>query len=236
MRLSSLALVTSGAVVGGMSAAAVYGSTARSSQLFGPSIFRGPGRRRSIALTFDDGPSEGTLALLEYLDREGVKATFFLCGMNVQRLPSVAGEVAAAGHQIGNHTYSHPKLLFKSRQFIENEFVRAQRIITVETGVAPMLLRPPYGLRWAGMREVQQRLALLGVLWTVIGNDWKWPAGRIAQQVLEQASPGGIICLHDGRAVERNPDITETLAAVRRIVPVLKDKGYTFETVSDLLE
>jgi len=85
------------------------------------------------------------------------------------------------------------------------------------------------------MQRVQQKLALLGVMWTVIGNDWQWPAQRIAKHVLAHASPGGIICLHDGRAVKPNPDVSATLNAVRQIVPILKDQGYKFEIVSDLL-
>jgi peptidoglycan/xylan/chitin deacetylase (PgdA/CDA1 family) len=224
-----------GAFAGGISAAAAYGSVARASQLFGPSVHRGAGLRKSIALTFDDGPSEGTPELLEYLDSEGVEATFFQCGMNVKRLPQIAGQVAAAGHQIGNHTYSHPKLPFKSRAFIDREFTEAQKIIQFETGITPMLLRAPYGFRWLGMRAVQQRLSLLGVMWTVMGYDWRLPAERIAEYVVARSSPGGIICLHDGRGVQSGPDIRDTLAAVRQIVPRLKDEGYTFETVSTVL-
>lgn len=235
MRPYTAAFMTSGAVLGGITAAAAYGSASKSSQLFGPSIYRGPGTRKTIALTFDDGPSEGTLRLLDLLDKENVYATFFMCGLNVQRHPAIAGRVAAAGHQIGNHTYSHPKLLLKPRKFIEAEFLQAQRIITFETGMMPMILRPPYGLRWAGMRAVQHRLSLLGVLWTVIGNDWALPAAKIAARVLRYASPGGIICLHDGRSVDPSPDITETLEAVRLLIPVLKDQGYRFEIVNDLL-
>jgi peptidoglycan-N-acetylglucosamine deacetylase len=229
------AAVAGGAVLGGLSATLAYGSISRSSQLFGPSVYHGPGHRRSIALTFDDGPSEGTLLLLEYLAKENVFATFFQCGMNVRRLPRVAGEVAAHGHQLGNHTYSHPRLPFKSQDFIDQEFTRTQRIIQTETGLTPMLLRAPYGFRWFGMQRVQQKLALLGVMWTVIGNDWRWPAGRIAKHVLARSSPGGIICLHDGRSVQPNPDVTATLDAVRQLIPMLKDQGYKFEIVSDLL-
>lgn len=235
MRPSTAAVMTSGAVLGGITMAAAYGSASKSSQLFGPSIYRGPGVRRSIALTFDDGPSEGTLRLLDLLDRENVYATFFMCGLNVQRHPAIAGRVAAAGHQIGNHTFSHPRLLLKSRELIEAEFSQAQRIITAETGMMPMILRPPYGLRWAGMRSIQNRLSLLGVLWTVIGNDWRLPASKIARRVLRAASPGGIVCLHDARSIEPSPDISETIEAVRQIIPVLKDQGYKFEIVNDLL-
>jgi peptidoglycan/xylan/chitin deacetylase (PgdA/CDA1 family) len=235
MRLSKVAGFGAGAIIGGISAATAYGSVARTSQLFGPSVHRGPGVRKSIALTFDDGPSERTPELLEYLGIQGIAATFFQCGMNVKRLPHIAGQVAAAGHQIGNHTYSHPKLPFKSPAFIDREFTEAQKVIQFETGITPMLLRAPYGFRWLGMRGVQQRLSLLGVMWTVMGYDWQLPAKSIAEYVLARSSPGGIVCLHDGRGVQPGPDIRDMLAALRQIVPRLKDEGYTFETVSAVL-
>ena len=228
--------LTAGALLGGLSAAAAYGSVARSSQMFGPSVYRGPGTRKSIALTFDDGPSERTPDLLDYLAREGVTATFFQCGMNVKRLPHVAGQVAAAGHQLGNHSYSHPRLPFKSREFIDREFSETQCIIQSETGMTPMLLRAPYGFRWLGMRAVQERLLLLDVMWTVIGFDWRWPSERVTKYVMRHRSPGGIVCLHDGRSLAVRPDIANTLAAVKEIVPRLRDEGYKFETVSSLLE
>jgi peptidoglycan/xylan/chitin deacetylase (PgdA/CDA1 family) len=82
---------------------------------------------------------------------------------------------------------------------------------------------------------VQQRLSLLGVLWTVMGYDWRWASDRVARHVCSRISPGGIICLHDGRAVSTNPDVSTTLRAVKQIVPILKDQGYYFEVVSDLM-
>jgi peptidoglycan/xylan/chitin deacetylase (PgdA/CDA1 family) len=236
MSVSKALGLTAGALLGGLSATAAYGSVARNSQIFGPSVYRGPGTRRSIALTFDDGPSESTPDLLDYLGKEGVIATFFQCGMNVKRLPHVAGQVAAGGHQIGNHSYSHPKLPFKSREFINWEFSETQQVIQAETGVAPMLLRAPYGFRWLGMREVQERLLLLDVMWTVIGFDWRWPAARVSDHVMRHRSPGGIVCLHDGRGVSVRPDIANTLEAVREIVPRLRDEGYKFETVNSVLD
>lgn len=236
MSVSKALGFTAGTMLGALSAAVAYGTVSKGSQMFGPSVYKGPGTRKSIALTFDDGPSESTPDLLEYLEREGVTATFFECGMHVKRLPHVAGQVAAAGHEIGNHTYSHPKLPFKTREFIDQEFSEAQRVIQEETGVTPTLLRAPYGFRWVGLREVQEKLLLLGVMWTVIGFDWRWPTERISEYVLRNTSPGGIICLHDGRGVTVRPDITHTLRAVKEIVPQLKDQGYRFETVTALLE
>jgi len=228
-------VAASAAVLGGAVATAAYGIASKSSQIFSPSVYCGPGVRKSVALTFDDGPSESTLPLLEYLDRCGIKATFFQCGMNVKRLPQVARQVVAAGHELGNHTWSHPRLPFKTPQFIDREFTATQEILASETGITPTLLRPPYGFRWLGMRAVQCRLGLLGILWTVIGNDWKWPANRIAKHVLAGCAPGGIICLHDGRDVQADPDIRGMMAALQQIVPALKHQGYGFETVSELL-
>ena len=236
MNVAKVLGFTAGALVGGLAAATAYGTVSKSSQMFGPSVYRGPGTRKSIALTFDDGPSESTPELLDYLEKEGISATFFQCGMHVKRLPHIAGMVAAAGHEIGNHSYSHPRLPFKSPEFIDHEFSEAQLTIQGETGVTPTLLRAPYGFRWLGLRAVQERLLLLGVMWTVIGYDWRWPAERIAPYVLSHCSSGGIICLHDGRAATLKPEVSNTIAAVKEIVPRLKDQGYHFETVSALLD
>ncbi len=223
---------------------AAYAVAGSSSQLFGPSVYRGPGNRRSIALTFDDGPNEGTLPVLDYLAEHNIKVTFFQCGLNVQRHPAIARSVAAQGHEIGNHTFSHPRLCprlgwpfnLHPPGFIYDELSRTQEIIAAETGNIPTLFRAPYGLRWFGLAEAQRRLNLLGVLWTVIGHDWDWPADRIAKRVLHKSSPGGIICLHDGRDIRPNPDMSTLHAALRRIVPSLLQHGYRFETVSNLLQ
>ena len=237
-------LVTSVVLAAGaLGGTMLYGIHGRSAQVFGPSVRRGGGRRRSIALTFDDGPSEGSLPLLEYLHAEGIKATFFVCGMNVERHPSIARAIAQAEHEIGNHTYSHArlcprlgwKLNIKSPEEIFHEFARTQGIIVREAGVTPVLLRAPYGMRWHGLRAAQRQLGLLGVMWTVIGHDWEWRAEAISKLVLRKATPGGIVCLHDGRDIQPQPDIGETLQAVKQIIPILKAEGYAFETVSELL-
>ncbi len=220
----------------GLAGTVTYGIIGRSARIFGPSVYCGPGLRRSIALTFDDGPSPTTPLLLDYLAHQNIRATFFQCGMNVQRDPAIARAVLAAGHEVGNHTYSHPHLYLKSPAFIDREIVQAQDIITQQLGAPPSLLRAPYGQRWFGIGAVQKRLGLLGVMWTVIGHDWHWPADRVAALVVRKASPGGIVCLHDGRGVQPNPDVSNMLDAVKRIVPVLKDQGYRFENITTLLK
>jgi len=211
--------------------------------MWGKCVYRGLGRRRSLALTFDDGPSEGSLRLIEYLAEEGIRATFFQCGQNVERHSGIARAIRDAGHEIGNHTYSHARLFPRiGRRFywptaalMAREVARAQNIIESETGVTPRLFRAPYGLRWWGLDAAQKQFDLLGVMWTVIGHDWEWPADRVARRVFRKAGPGGIVCLHDGRDIQRSPDVSEMLKAVRQIVPVLKSQGYEFETVSELL-
>lgn len=180
---------------------------------------------------------------MEYLAAEGIRATFFQCGQNVERHPGIARAIGDAGHEIGNHTYSHTRLFprigrrfyWPSAALMAREVARAQNIIEGETGVTPRLFRAPYGLRWWGLDAAQKQFDLLGVLWTVIGHDWEWPADRVARLVLRKAGPGGIVCLHDGRDVQPTPDVREMLKAVRQIVPVLKGDGFGFETVSELL-
>jgi peptidoglycan/xylan/chitin deacetylase (PgdA/CDA1 family) len=214
---------------------AAYAVRGKSSSLIAPSVWQGDRSKRAVALTFDDGPSESTPALLELLARFDMRATFFMCGANVRRLPIIARQVAEAGHEIGNHTDTHPALYFKSPGFIEQEIVRAQESIAQATGVAPRLFRAPYGVRWPGLRAAQQRHALTGVMWTAIGRDWKLTAPQVADIVLKGARNGAIVCLHDGRALTPTPDIRATLDAVRIIVPALRDQGFTFETVSRIL-
>jgi peptidoglycan/xylan/chitin deacetylase (PgdA/CDA1 family) len=226
------------AVAGGFCAAAgvlAYAVRAPSSTLLAPSIWRGPADRPGLALTFDDGPSESTPRLLELLAEYRAPATFFQCGANVRRLPAIARQIAAGGHEIGNHTDSHARLDFRSPTFIRREISRAQESIVAATGVVPRLFRAPYGVRWFGLRAAQRELKLLGVMWTVLGLDWKWPANRVAERVLRGSSNGVIVCLHDGRVLERAPDIGATLETMRRVLPALLERGFQFRTVSQLL-
>jgi peptidoglycan-N-acetylglucosamine deacetylase len=199
------------------------------------SVYRGVAHRRSIALTFDDGPSESTPRILELLERHGARSTFFQCGVNARRLAGIAREVVAAGHQVGNHTETHPLLSWKDAVFIEREIGMAQRSIEDSAGVAPELFRAPFGVRWFGLNGVQRRWGLQGVMWSVIGLDWKWPAARVEGRLLSKTAPGGIVCLHDGRLTNKNPDISVTLEALRKVLPVWVDQGFKFETVSQIL-
>ena len=201
----------------------------RSSAVFGPSVWRGPRDRRAIALTFDDGPGESTPRVLELLDRHGAHATFFQCGCCVERFPGIARAVLEAGHEIGNHGYSHARLYLRTARFIFRELSTAQRAIQETVGVEPRLFRAPYGVRWFGMREAQRRLNLLGVMWTCIARDWRLPGPRIASRLLAAAQNGAIFCLHDGG------DAGPALEALEIALPRLKEQGYDLVTVGELL-
>jgi len=220
------------AAAGGFASYAVRG---RSSRVFAPSVYRGDRSRAALALTFDDGPSESTPALLEILSEHGIRATFFMCGRNVRRLPKVAREVLSAGHEIGNHTDTHPRLDFKSPEFIYRELALAQESIHLNTGATPRFFRAPYGVRWFGLRRAQARLGLMGVMWTVIGHDWSWPSGRVVRRLTRGAANGGILCLHDGRTIQAAPDIRATLDAVASAIPLLLDCGFQFQTLGEML-
>jgi peptidoglycan/xylan/chitin deacetylase (PgdA/CDA1 family) len=229
--------LTSLATAGAASAAGLmtYAVRGRSSAILSPTIYRGDPERKQIALTFDDGPSQSTPALLEVLAELDVHATFFMCGKNVRRFPEIARDVLNAGHDLGNHTESHGYLHFHSPDHIYRELAMAQQSIRTVTGCRARWFRPPYGVRWFGLRSAQRRLGLTGVTWTVIGRDWKWSGCRVARLMLSKAQNGAIFCLHDGRGTTPSPDIRATIEAVEAVVPRLKAQGYEFVTLTDML-
>jgi peptidoglycan/xylan/chitin deacetylase (PgdA/CDA1 family) len=155
--------------------------------------------------------------------------------MHVRRTPSLAAEVAAAGHEAGNHTDTHPRLWLRQPGFIRDEIRRAQDAIAAATGKQPALFRPTYGVRWFGLRAAQAECGLLSVMWSTIARDWVLPAPAVSKRLLAGARHGAILCLHDGR--ERNPeaDVSTTVAAVAEVIPRLLDSGWEFLTVSELL-
>ncbi len=220
---------------GSVAALMTYAVRGRSATWLAPSVYRGSRREPRVALTFDDGPTPGTLRLLDMLEKERVPAAFFLCGANVERHPRVAAAITAAGHEIGNHSYSHPLFAFKSARFIAGEVRRAQEVIAQAAGAAPRWFRPPYGVRWFGLRRIQREAGLRGVMWTVIGRDWKLDAERVARRVAQGAGPGAILCLHDGRELAAAPDISATLEAVRMLIPRLRQRGLEFATLSSMV-
>lgn len=154
--------------------------------------------------------------------------------MYVRRNPEIARAVARQ-HEIANHTDTHPWLWRTWPWVIHDEIARAQESIVEFTGQTPRLFRCPYGVPGIGLKSALKQHKLNNFGWTVIGNDWKLPAMKIADRVLSKIKPGGIICLHDGRDVNALPDIRETIGAIKIIVPALLDRGFEFVTASETL-
>lgn len=176
-------------------------------------------------LTFDDGPDpRWTPQVLALLRRYDAKATFFAIGRSVEQHPALARRIIRDGHMLGNHTYSHADLtqLTASRFFLEVD--RTRDAIRRATGVTPTLLRPPYGAVSRATRALAAARGYRVSLWDVDPQDWRRPgAGAIVGTVLAGVRPGANVLFHDGGG-----DRSQTLAALRELLPVLAARGYTF--------
>ncbi|WP_055586574.1 polysaccharide deacetylase family protein [Peterkaempfera griseoplana] len=183
---------------------------------------------KCIALTFDGNPGEPTDRLLDILDQYKAPSTFFLEGRRIHEYPDVVRRISAAGHEIGNHTWTHPRLTEVSDGQVRDELNRTGRAISDITGRKPTLMRPPEGRTDDRVSEISQELGLAQVLWTVTAKDYETsdPA-LIARRVLDGADRDGIILLH--------PLHLGTVPAMPTILEALAARGYTFVTVSELL-
>jgi peptidoglycan-N-acetylglucosamine deacetylase len=211
-----------------------YGLGAPSATLLGPALVRDsvlPGGPREIALTFDDGPSEPyTSQILDVLKANHVHATFFLCGSAAERYPDLVRRIKAEGHEIGNHTYSHPWLYLMDKDKIAGEIDRTQDVLQKISGTRPRLFRPPYGVRWFSLWPILQERGLTMVLWSMRGYDGRYGAADIARTSLEQLQPGGILLLHDGFEARRPAEVdrSATVRALPAIIAGARRAGYSF--------
>src|ERR1700674_2066104 len=144
-----------------------YATYAVRSQWLGRTDWRGHSQPGAVALTFDDGPSVDTERILDVLATHKLSATFFMIGRNVERLPQTARRVVAEGHEIGNHSYSHPIFLYRTPRETRQQLEHAQDVITGTVGVRPGLARPPCGVRTPAYFRAAQRLGLRTVQWDV---------------------------------------------------------------------
>lgn len=181
-----------------------------------------------IALTFDDGPGPYTAQLLDILDQHGAKATFFLIGSKVSAQADVLRRMHARGHQLGNHSWSHPELPKLPVDQITGEIDRTNDAIKQATGVKPTILRPPYGAVNGVVLEQLRLRSMSSILWSVDTRDW---ADRnsdiVCSRAVAGAHPGAIILMHD---------IHQTsVGAVPCILSALKQQGYSFVTVQGLI-
>jgi peptidoglycan/xylan/chitin deacetylase (PgdA/CDA1 family) len=215
-------------------AAAAHGAFHRNSPLFGRVLGRLPTRERKIALTFDDGPNPiATPRILETLRAENVPATFFLVGRHVERWPAIARQIAADGHAIGNHTYSHHKLHFSSPSFVRMDLTRSTGAITAAIGKRPRYFRAPHGYRNPWVSHIARQLGQTTIGWTLGVWDTDRPgADVIARRVRAGVRPGTILLLHDGDGYDPTGDRTQTADALPQILSDLRNSGYEFVGLS----
>jgi peptidoglycan/xylan/chitin deacetylase (PgdA/CDA1 family) len=197
-----------------------------------PLVFSGDtGRRKAVALSFDDGPSTAnTPALLDILARHRARATFFVVGDCVAGAEAILRRTIAEGHEIANHTFTHPHTVTLSRDQLRDELERTNQAIALAT-TEVRLVRPPYGKDRRRTAEVSGELGMTTVLWSVDSGDTSGLAAEeIAARLIAQASPGAIVLLHDGGELRKR-----TLDAVGLAVPKLIELGFELVTVTELL-
>jgi peptidoglycan/xylan/chitin deacetylase (PgdA/CDA1 family) len=183
-----------------------------------------------IAMTFDDGPhATNTPKLLEMAAQRHIKLTFFVLGECVEQNPDVLRREVAEGHEIGNHSWSHPNLAKLSDANVRSQLQRTEDIIQKTAGIKPELMRPPYGELTKRQRIlVNHQFGYKVILWNVDPLDWKRPGSDIvAQRIIAGARPGSIILSHDIHP--------PTIAAMPQVFDALLAKGFKFVTVSELL-
>jgi peptidoglycan-N-acetylglucosamine deacetylase len=199
-------------------------------QLFGDYVARVETTAQVVALTFDDGPHpQNTPRILDLLDKYDVKATFFMMGRNVERFPDVTRQVIARGHEVGNHSYSHPKLVWMSPGAVRDEIDRTDRLLREAGVTGPIHFRPPHAAKFVVLPHVLRQTRRLSVLGDVDVEEWKGHRAEVmVAAALSQVRPGSIIGFHDVLGAE-------TAKTVDAVVPELQRRGYAFERISELI-
>lgn len=191
-------------------------------------------KTKTLALTFDDGPNPPyTEDLLRIFERHRVKVTFFFIGRQIEKHPEIVKNAFKLGHEIGNHSYSHQRMSYKSPKFVVNEIVKTDRLIQNITGQKSVLFRSPFGKNGLSIGWSLRKLKRKNILWNLIPDppDYLSPsADLIAKSVIQNAQPGSIVLLHDGQT-----NRTQTVRATEEIIVSLLAEGYSFSRVSDLL-
>ena len=192
-------------------------------------IFYGDTSRRSVALTFDDGPSrENTPRILSTLAAHDVRATFFVLGGRADRMPDLISRIHAGGHELGNHTWSHPSMRSLWPSALRDELESTNDRIEQITGERPAFVRPPFGRYPPSALPVFAELGLDAVLWSVDSLDWDQDDPlEIARTVIKRVTPGSIVLLHDRTAA--------TVHALPEIIRGLRQRGFEIVPVSELI-
>lgn len=209
-------------------------SSSRDFQFFGGLVTSADTAEKVVALTFDDGPTDNTDEILLILKEEGVKATFFVTGREIEENLKEAKEIVAAGHELGNHSYSHKRMVLKTPSYIKDEIETTDELIRKAGYEGKIQFRPPYGKKLIGLPYYLDKHDRETILWNIEPETYPEIASdstKIVKHVSRNIQPGSIILLHvmyDSR--------TESMKSVKGIITNLKKKGYTFKTVSEMIQ
>jgi len=196
--------------------------------------FHGSRKFNKIALTFDDGPCKETEEILKVLKKEEIPATFFVLGKKLKKNPLFIKQIVKQGSEVGNHSYSHDSLLSKSSKKIIEEILQTDKLL-LKQGIKTNLFRPPYSRFNLNLFGIAKKLNKFIIIADTFSDDWKMiKKEKIIKNVLKSVRKGSILSFHDYiEDFGRNLEIVEVLKA---LIPKLKEKGYKFVTVSDLLQ
>ncbi|TXC92726.1 polysaccharide deacetylase family protein [Metabacillus litoralis] len=200
-------------------------------QFFGGLTYQFETENKVLALTFDDGPTKNVDQILPLLDKYKAKATFFLIGKDIEKYPEEAKKLVEAGHQIGNHTYSHKRMVLKSPSFIKEEIEKTDELIRKSGYKSKIDFRPPYGKKLVGLPYYLNKHNRETIMWSLEPDTYYTSADEKVNYVMENIKPGSIILLH--------PMYDQTGEAIQAIEDILKEltkKGYKFVTVDELQE
>jgi peptidoglycan/xylan/chitin deacetylase (PgdA/CDA1 family) len=225
-------LLLAAAILLSCAAASWQLSKARCLQIVGELTCRVETSSKIVAITFDDGPTpEGVDAVLRELEPRGIKATFFLIGNRMERFPGQAERLVSAGHELGNHTYSHQRNLGRSQSFYAEEIAKTDRLLQ-RAGSRTTLFRPPFGKRLIGLPLEVERAGYRTIMWDVEDQPEKYDQPQAyANDILARVRPGSIILIHP--MYRHNQTAKDGLPI---ILDGLKAKGFEVVTVSELLK
>ena len=215
-----------------------YNTMSPTSQLFGPTFIGERRGSKRLALTYDDGPNDPhTLHLLDVLAKHNVKATFFAIGSFVKQRPDILRQVADAGHDIGNHTYTHPNLIFRTGTQTIYEIGACDAAIEDAIGAKPTLFRPPFGGRRPANLRAIAATGKTAIMWSVTGYDWDATSTRqVVEKVSRRIRGGDVILLHDGDHRHFGGARSYTVEATDEVIRRYKGEGYEFVKITEMMK
>ena len=203
----------------------------RTYQLFGGLTEQIETNQKLVALTFDDGPTKNVSQILPLLDKYNAKATFFLIGEEIEKHPEEAKKIVEAGHQIGNHTYSHNRMVFKTPSYIKEEIQKTDQLIQKAGFKGEIDFRPPNGKKLVGLPYYLNKHNRDTITWNIEPDSYYTNASDKVNYVTENIKPGSIILMHP-----MYDDTGNELQAIEGVLQALSNEGYTFVTVNKLQE